>query len=338
MYIAHQSNSVSQIRTNSEPLLATLVHIQTHLDGDLSLSTLAAQAGFSPYHFHRLFTAFVGESFKQHVRRLRLERGAYRLRISRAPIVDIAFEAGFGSHATFTRAFQRQFGISPSAFRKDFVQHHADEERDFHSQSDGQLHPYLGTTDSTKVRVGYLKPITVAFIRYIGPYESVGGEGASLASIWEELYAWGIARGLVDSKSLLLGIGHDDPDVVPPEKLRFDVCIQIPAPVEPSGQIGIQTIAPGPYAVARHYGSFENIGDTYAKIGLQWLPKRRFTVGPNLAFEIYNHTQVLEDIRIDYTDVYISLAEKNPDEATAGEPPRIQKERDIKFKENQNAL
>ena len=329
---------MSQIRTHSEPLLTTLVHIQTHLDGDLSLSTLASQAGFSPFHFHRLFTAFVGESFKQYVRRLRLERGAYRLRISRAPIVDIAFEAGFKSHATFTRAFKRQSGINPSTFRKDFVQQHANEERDFHSQPDGQLHPIPGTADSTKVRVEYLKPITVAFIRHIGPYENVGGEGASLASVWEDLYAWGIARGLVDSHSLLLGIGHDDPDVTPPEKLRFDVCIQIPAPVEPSGQIGIHTIAPGPYAVARHYDSFENIADTYVKIGLQWLPKSRFSAGPNLAFEIYNHTQIRVDIRIDYTDVYISLAEQNPDETTAGEPPRIQKERDIKFQENRNAL
>jgi AraC family transcriptional regulator len=71
-------------------ILRVLVHIQGHLDDALELEQLAAQACFSPCHFHRVFTGMVGESIKGHVRRLRLERAANRLKLSRAPVTEIA--------------------------------------------------------------------------------------------------------------------------------------------------------------------------------------------------------------------------------------------------------
>ena len=78
----------------------------------------AAVAHFSPYHFHRIFRGMVGESVKEHVRRLlRLERSAQRLRDSNDAILEIALDAGYESHESFTRAFRAMFGESPSEFR-----------------------------------------------------------------------------------------------------------------------------------------------------------------------------------------------------------------------------
>ncbi len=70
-----------------ERILQVLVHIQTHLDHPLPLDELAGLAHFSPYHFHRVFRGMVGEPVKEHVRRLRLERAAHRLRFSDQPII-----------------------------------------------------------------------------------------------------------------------------------------------------------------------------------------------------------------------------------------------------------
>ncbi|MBN2270431.1 MAG: helix-turn-helix transcriptional regulator, partial [Sedimentisphaerales bacterium] len=63
-----------------ERILRVLVFIQKNLDRELCLDDLAKIAHFSPYHFHRIFTGMVGESLKEHVRRLRLERAAMRLK------------------------------------------------------------------------------------------------------------------------------------------------------------------------------------------------------------------------------------------------------------------
>jgi AraC family transcriptional regulator len=54
-------------------MLRVLIYIQQNLDGPLPLEELAAVARFSPFHFHRIFRGLIGESVKEHVRRLRLE-------------------------------------------------------------------------------------------------------------------------------------------------------------------------------------------------------------------------------------------------------------------------
>lgn len=99
-------------------ILKTLVHIQNHLNGDLSLDELADVANFSPLHFHRIFRGLVGESVKEHVRRLRLERAAFQLRFTGQPVTELAFEAGYETLESFSRAFRSMFGESPAEFRK----------------------------------------------------------------------------------------------------------------------------------------------------------------------------------------------------------------------------
>lgn len=98
-------------------VLRVLVHIQQHLDDSLPLKELAGLACFSPYHFHRIFRGMVGESVREYVRRLRLERAAGQLRLSSASVTDIALAAGYESPEAFTRSFKASFGTSPSHFR-----------------------------------------------------------------------------------------------------------------------------------------------------------------------------------------------------------------------------
>ena len=75
-------------------MLSVLLYIQAHLDEALDLKTLAAVAHFSPFHFHRIFRGMIGETVQAHVRRLRMERAAYRLKYSDQAVTRIAFEAG----------------------------------------------------------------------------------------------------------------------------------------------------------------------------------------------------------------------------------------------------
>lgn len=108
-------------RTEAEYVAAisnVLQHIQLHLDEELTPHMLADVACFSQHHFHRIFRAVVGESVMDHVRRLRLERAAYRLKNSRESVAGIAFDAGYGAQEAFTRIFQAYFGVAPRVFRR----------------------------------------------------------------------------------------------------------------------------------------------------------------------------------------------------------------------------
>src|SRR6516162_6475678 len=96
-------------QTYRERILKVQLFIQRHLDEELPLDRLARVAHFSPYHFHRIFKGLVGEGVSEYVRRLRLESAAIALKTSRRGVTRIAFEAGYGTHEAFTRAFHQMF-------------------------------------------------------------------------------------------------------------------------------------------------------------------------------------------------------------------------------------
>ena len=93
-------------------------YIHEHIDEPLSRELLAAIAGFSMPHLHRIFTAQSGVSIAGYVRRVRLERAGRKLRMGAVDITEVALAAGYDSHAAFGKAFKQQFGLCPSEFRQ----------------------------------------------------------------------------------------------------------------------------------------------------------------------------------------------------------------------------
>jgi AraC family transcriptional regulator len=296
-----------------QAILSTLIYIQSHLESDLALDVLAGRVGFSPYHFHRIFREVIGEPTKEYIRRLRIDRAAYRLKISEETIVRIALDAGFQTHESFTRAFQRQFGIPPNEFRRNFLQASRARKKqlqpryitEFHLEAEpGSL---SNPPASLQVRLEHVRPIIVAFVRHVGPYDKLLDPGSPMSLLWKELFDWGNANQLINADSLLIGIPQDDPSITPPEKQRFDVCVQIPEFRNPWGHIGCQTIAAGTFGVGRHYGSFEDLADTYMHLYDALITTGRFRLRTQAPFEVYGYSTVKGDIRIHFTDVYLPV-------------------------------
>src|SRR3954463_13224323 len=86
-------------------------------DHELSAGERAARLHFSRYHLDRLVRSVAGEPPQALRRRVLLERAAERMLTTRAPLLDIAVEAGYSSHEAFTRAFSRAYGVPPAAWR-----------------------------------------------------------------------------------------------------------------------------------------------------------------------------------------------------------------------------
>jgi AraC family transcriptional regulator len=91
--------------------------VRDHADEPLDRARLAAVAGFSVPHFHRLWRAHTGENAATYVRRVRLKRAALKLRMGAVDITEVALFAGYKTHAAFTRAFKQHYDLSPSQFR-----------------------------------------------------------------------------------------------------------------------------------------------------------------------------------------------------------------------------
>jgi AraC family transcriptional regulator len=262
-------------------ILRVQMYIQKNLDRELSLEELAQKSHFSVYHFHRVFKAVVGESLKEHIRRLRLERAASCLKHTDESVINIAFDAGYQTHEAFTRAFKAIFGCSPSGFR------------DNCSASQNILDKYQSDRQANKrdknmvngdkimeVKIQDIEPMRVAFVRHVGPYNQV-----SVA--WEKLCTHLGKEGYLGPGCQFVGICYDDPEVTPPEKIRYDACIKVDEKFVPADEIAVQTIGGGEYAVTTHFGPYEKLGETYSKLFGEWLMKSDREVSSEPGMEFY---------------------------------------------------
>jgi AraC family transcriptional regulator len=274
----------STLRFYQERLLLVLVHIQQHLDEPPSLEELARLAGLSVFHFHHVFTGMLDESLGNHMRRLRLERAASRLKLTQLPVVEIAFEAGYQTHEAFSRAFRKSFGISPLGFRRqNGLKTQLQSPSGVHYRHHRPLAIFRPVGIGGKmvnVEIKTLEPTRVAFMRHLGPYDEVG-------QTWEKLMMQLGKEGRLGAGTEFIGICHDDPAVTPPAKIRYDACITVDADFRASGPIGLQVVPGGEYARLTHFGPYETLNDSYAKLLGQWVPRsgRRLRLTP--CFEIY---------------------------------------------------
>ena len=108
-----------------------------------------------------------------------------------------------------------------------------------------------------KVEIIEFATLKVAYVRHIVPYNECG-------QAWEKLCTWAGPNGLIRPGCKFLGLCYDDPEVTPPEKIRYDACITIDSDITPEGDIGIQTIDSGTYAMTTHFGPYENLTNTYS--------------------------------------------------------------------------
>jgi AraC family transcriptional regulator len=101
------------------PLRRVLEHMRANLSANLDLATLAAETGYSRAHFLRTFRAATGQTPHRYLIELRLEKARALLASRPMPLIDIAAECGFSSHAHLTSAFRSRFGVSPSEYRRE---------------------------------------------------------------------------------------------------------------------------------------------------------------------------------------------------------------------------
>ncbi len=114
-----KGNGAEVAKLPVQPKLLNLsVYINEHLREELTLEVLAARMSLSPFHFHRKFRAYFGESLHQHIKRLRLERSAYALLYQLTPVSAVARASGYKTLSAFSHAFSAHFGVAPTRFRE----------------------------------------------------------------------------------------------------------------------------------------------------------------------------------------------------------------------------
>ncbi len=285
-------------------------YVTDNLDRELSLDTLAGVANFSPFHFHRIFRALVGETLNSFVQRLRVERAATQLTSNpRKSITEIALDCGFSGSASFARSFRERFGMNASRWREagDSLESQVVMPESKHGQTLSKIRRDIAVTSSyfdsvnqnqiwriemsdqlhAEVEVKEMPALSLAYVRHIGPYQ---GDSSLFERLFSQLMTWAGPRGLLrfpETKSVC--VYHDDPKVTDEQKLRIDVCITVPEETEVEGEIGMMTVTGGRYAVAR----FELKGDEFQQawnaVYGGWLPESGYQPDDGPCYELYHN-------------------------------------------------
>lgn len=243
-----------------------ILYIEQNYHTELTLDELSSVAGFSKYHFHRVFKFIVGESLGDYIRRVRLQSTTLKFKTD-AKITQIAISSGYETNASFSKAFKNHFGITPSEFSKNAKE----------KKGQNMLEPKFVELES----------VDILYVRRTGNYNESCGEA------WEVLMKFAYTqkikfkKNLLGKESMRFGIGHDNPNVTEPQKLRCDACISWDdKSVNPQGEIQSKTIEGGRYAMFLHVGAYENLKSTYDEIG-DWIVQSGINVRNLPMFEKY---------------------------------------------------
>jgi AraC family transcriptional regulator len=285
----------------------------------MSLEQVSSVACFSPYHFHRIFRAIVGETLGQFIQRVRVEKAASMLIVNpKKSITEIALDCGFGSSAAFARVFGEAYGMSASAWRSGGYKQNRkirktdskngktdSKNRKEISSSSGYIDEHvtnsgadcsdvssnrfprrnkMGTVKNVKVEVKDMPEMTVAYVRHIGPYK---GNSKLFEGLWGRLMKWAGPRGLLQQPDLkCLSVYHDDPGITDEQNLRTSVCISVRPDTKVDGEVGKMSIPAGKYASAHFEINPDEYQQAWDYVFGTWLPDSGYQPDDRPCFEL----------------------------------------------------
>ena len=260
-------------------------YVVSNLGHSLTLEEVSKAAGFSPFHFHRVFKAFLGETLSQFVKRQRLERALFLM--SHAPqqsLTNVAMECGFSSSSDFSRSFKQHYGLPPSTF--DIEAFRSRRRQELERVLSSQLGSARVTTlpagqnpDGFEAALRDLPARKVAYIRVLEPFR----EGVAQAAC-ERLLNWAIKRGLADGQ--WLGYMWDEPEIVALADCRYDVALVVDD-VEPEGEIGRFDFPPMRVAEVVLSGDLALEARAINWLYETWLPQSGYVPDNQPAFEAW---------------------------------------------------
>lgn len=293
----------------------TIEAVAAALDRALDLRVLARAAALSPFHFHRIFRGMLGETPLELHRRLRLERAAWCLLNEETPITSLAFDAGYETHESFTRAFRARYDCAPSDFRQRGRGGKGRRPFPIELAAQSGIHFRAGSVDLSEIHFIHgeirmntvlkdMPPLRVVAVRHTGPYHRIAEAFAKLGAIAAQ-------TKLLGPGAQMVAVYYDDPETTPPSELRSDAAISVapgaslPAPL-PEGLSELE-IPSGRYACATHVGPYEQLGDAWSRLLGVWLPASGHRMKDSICFELYRNTPADVPKEQLQTELYVPL-------------------------------
>jgi AraC family transcriptional regulator len=257
-------------------------YLRENLDRPVKLGELAQVACFSEFHFHRIFSAVSGETLNGFTNRIRLEKATRLLRFSDQSLTDIAYDCGFSSPATFSRAFRSGYDTSPSQFRKSGEIKKSKICKELFTGQDYVL-PMSAEEKRAAfpVRLIDVPERQVAYIRVTKAFEM-----DRVLTAFKTMIEWAKSQNIF-SNGTLFGMTVDDPDITPKNLYRYEVCLASSFPFECLEGMSKLKMPAMRYAVTNVSGDIRKVATAWDYLVRDWLINSAFEPEHAPALEIF---------------------------------------------------
>lgn len=265
-----------------------LAFIEVKLTEPVTLAAIARRAGFSLWHFQRIFAAYTGETLAAYLRRRRLSVAVTEIRNTRRRILDIALDYQFETHAAFSRAFKATLHAAPGTFRREPHPVPAALDRSADARP-------VGRSFSMKPTLKKLPAMTFIGLeaRFFGPMSPDCNNHKVIPPLFNRFFARASELPPGPEEGCTYGLARCAPAT---DRTRDDELVYLaarrvaPRTRVPTGmakwKIQAQT-----YAVFTHRGPVVRLDDTFTKIYREWLPQSGYEPVGEGSMECYEHTR-----------------------------------------------
>jgi len=260
-------------------------YIEDHLMAHLSLEELAQVAGFSKFHFSRIFSAILDEPLAHYISRIRMERALFLL--AHCPdknMTDIAYELGFTDSAIFSRAFKNFYGVSPRAYRQEYQMQFKEPILLSQYKEKALIKKQEKKEEiSGKITMMTLEEKEVVYVRHIGNYESLEKAYPSLMqTLFEGVGGW-------INDQWVLAMYHDNPEFTEADQFRTSLGMTVPKhfKINAEGSLSKMTLSKGLYAVGHFVITKEQFPYIWDYMYQKWLTESGYMPSDAPPFEVY---------------------------------------------------
>lgn len=299
--------NLSQSHINS--INKALNYIETHLEDELSLREISNRANYSPYHFHRIFKIFTNETLNTYIARKRVERAsADLLHRENLTISELSIRYGFTSNSSFTRAFKKFYGLSPSEFRKNSKGKYS-KIRQVKSKNGKVETTFEGyvchnkeiykSNMASEIEIKSIDPITTYGITCIGKQ--------ALSSAFNQLLSWAGQQGLLREPEVKMAtIFYDSFKITAPDKVRMTAAIVVDQTYKAHNKVSKTTLEGGPYIIGHYTIGVEEFPTVWSNL-FKWMNDNGYKKRDLAPFEIYHNDFNLHPEKKCIVDMYIPV-------------------------------
>ena len=261
-------------------------YISANLHLPLQLDVIADKINVSQRQLLRIMRSALNESLYTYVARQRIERAVLYMQTEEMSLTTLSSMVGYDNPQSFSKAFKKQFGISPKAYINELQ---------------SRLESYVQSSvnrSSLQAEICYFEGFELVYIRIFGKY----GEAEPYEIAWNKLMLFLKDNQALTLETRFIGLSFDDPNVTNYNQCRFYACASVKKKIVPTGEFGTIRLQQGKYAVYTLKGSCSGLQELYNNISVNF----EHTIRHGMAFEEYISYRT-ENSKENITKIYMPI-------------------------------